>query len=84
MTEVPPPTAGPGGGSGDAPDDRDLVRASLRGDPRAFEEIVRRYQRGLYNLAWRMVRDRETGLWEYHEGYSDHYPIRLKLRPTAK
>jgi RNA polymerase sigma-70 factor (ECF subfamily) len=49
--------------SGDAPtpvDDRELVRRTLDGDPRAFAVLVERYQRGLYNLAWRMVRDRET------------------------
>ena len=49
MSSGPPPV-----------DDRELVRQTLAGDPRAFGEIVARYQRGLYNLAWRMVRDRET------------------------
>ena len=42
-----------------APDDRDLVRRALDGDDLAFAEIVRRYERGLYNLAYRMVRDAE-------------------------
>lgn len=47
MTEVPPP------------DDRDLVRRALDGDESAFALLVRRYERGLYNLALRMVRDAE-------------------------
>ncbi len=44
----------------DAPDDRELVRRSLEGDVRAFEALLRRYERGIYNLALRMVRDAET------------------------
>jgi RNA polymerase sigma-70 factor (ECF subfamily) len=43
----------------DAPDDRELVRRALDGDDAAFAILVRRYQRGLYNLALRMVRDAE-------------------------
>ena len=42
-----------------ASDDRDLVRRALEGDDAAFAVIVRRYERGLYNLALRMVRDAE-------------------------
>jgi len=41
-------------------DDRDLVRRALDGDDRAFAWLVRRYERGLYNLAYRMVRDAEV------------------------
>jgi RNA polymerase sigma-70 factor (ECF subfamily) len=40
-------------------DDRVYVRRVLRGDDRAFAVLVRRYERGLFNLAYRMVRDRE-------------------------
>jgi RNA polymerase sigma-70 factor (ECF subfamily) len=40
-------------------DDREIARRALEGDDRAFEILVRRYQRGLYNLAVRMVRDSE-------------------------
>jgi len=40
-------------------DDRVYVRRALDGDEAAFAILVRRYERGMYNLAWRMVRDRE-------------------------
>jgi RNA polymerase sigma-70 factor (ECF subfamily) len=40
-------------------DDREFVRRALEGDERAFAVLVQRYQRGLYNLAYRMVRDSE-------------------------
>ena len=47
MTEVTPP------------EDRELVRRALEGDDAAFATLVRRYERGLYNLALRMVRESE-------------------------
>lgn len=40
-------------------DDREFVKRVLDGDDRAFAVLVRRYERGLYNLAYRMVRDTE-------------------------
>lgn len=40
-------------------EDRELVRRALDGEDAAFAQIVRRYERGLYNLAVRMVRDQE-------------------------
>jgi RNA polymerase sigma-70 factor (ECF subfamily) len=40
-------------------DDREVARRALEGDGRAFALIVRRYQRGIYNLALRMVKDAE-------------------------
>jgi RNA polymerase sigma-70 factor (ECF subfamily) len=54
MTEEHPLPAPPPG-----IDDRDYVRQTLAGDERAFAVLVQRYQRGLYNLAYRMVRDSE-------------------------
>ena len=41
------------------PDDREFVRRTLEGDDRAFAVLVRRYERGLFNLAYRMVHDVE-------------------------
>jgi len=40
-------------------DDRVYVRRALDGDDAAFAVLVHRYERGLYNLAYRMVRDAE-------------------------
>jgi RNA polymerase sigma-70 factor (ECF subfamily) len=39
--------------------DQELVKRTLGGDQAAFVTLVRRYERGLYNLAYRMVRDPE-------------------------
>ena len=40
-------------------DDETLVRKCLDGDTEAFGELVRRYERPLFNVALRMLRDRE-------------------------
>lgn len=39
------------------PDDAQLVAASQRGEQAAFGEIVRRYQRAVYRLAWSLTRN---------------------------
>jgi RNA polymerase sigma-70 factor (ECF subfamily) len=39
--------------------DRDLVRLCQRGDERAARELVERFQRPVFSLVYRMVRDRE-------------------------
>jgi RNA polymerase sigma-70 factor (ECF subfamily) len=43
----------------DGADDHELVDRCLRGDVEAFAPLVERYQKPLYNVALRMVRDRE-------------------------
>lgn len=40
-------------------DDAKLAIKASRGDGRAFEKIVERYERTIYNVAYRMVRDEE-------------------------
>lgn len=40
-------------------DDSRLAVKAARGDGRAFEKIVDRYERTIYNVAYRMVRDEE-------------------------
>lgn len=40
-------------------DDDSLVQRSLSGDQRAYADLVSRYERPLYNVALRMLRDRE-------------------------
>lgn len=37
------------------PDDKDLVRRCLKGDKKAFETLLDRYQTPVYNVALRMV-----------------------------
>jgi len=39
--------------------DATLAARARRGDPSAFEEIVRRHQHRVYNLAYRMLRSRD-------------------------
>jgi RNA polymerase sigma-70 factor (ECF subfamily) len=40
--------------------DADVVRLAQEGRERAFRELVRRYERPVFSLVYRMVRDRET------------------------
>ena len=42
--------------------DLTLVRQCLAGDSRAFDALVRKYQKPLYHLALRMVRDRDDAM----------------------
>lgn len=37
------------------PDDKDLVRRCLKGEKKAFETLLDRYQKPIYNVALRMV-----------------------------
>ena len=39
--------------------DKDLVRLSRRGDERAARELVHRFERPVFSIVYRMVRDRE-------------------------
>lgn len=43
-------------------DDARLVRSFRKGDEQAFEELVRRYQDPVYNVAYRMVGEREAAM----------------------
>ena len=40
--------------------DADVVRLAQQGRELAFRELVRRYERPVFSLVFRMVRDRET------------------------
>ena len=42
--------------------DASLVRQCLAGDRRAFDALVRKYQKPLYHLALRMTRDRDDAM----------------------
>jgi RNA polymerase sigma-70 factor (ECF subfamily) len=57
--EAPPAPAPPGIASEAAaePTDGELLTSHRRGDPRAFDALVRRYQRPVYRLALRYARD---------------------------
>lgn len=42
--------------------DAELVRACRAGDPQAFETLVHKYERPIYNLALRMLKDRDDAM----------------------
>lgn len=44
---------------GPAASDQDVVLAARRGSDAAYRELVRRYERPIFSLVYRMVRDRE-------------------------
>ncbi|MBI2379029.1 MAG: RNA polymerase sigma factor [Deltaproteobacteria bacterium] len=43
-----------------APDDEELMRRFARGDVRAFEALVARHQKGVFNFCLRTLRDRSS------------------------
>jgi RNA polymerase sigma-70 factor (ECF subfamily) len=53
LTEKTPPPIGP------TLSDQEVVLAARRGSDAAYRELVRRYERPLFSLIYRMVRDRE-------------------------
>jgi RNA polymerase sigma-70 factor, ECF subfamily len=56
---VPRDPGAPAPESGDARSDRELLAGHVAGDRSAFPELVARHRRRLWNLALRMLRDRE-------------------------
>ncbi len=46
----------------EADEDQVLIRRVLRGDRRAFEELMRKYERRIYGFVVRMVRNEETAV----------------------
>jgi RNA polymerase sigma-70 factor (ECF subfamily) len=56
---VPSDPGAPAPASGDTRTDRELLAAHAAGDRTAFPELVARHRRRLWNLALRMLRDRE-------------------------
>lgn len=43
----------------DEPEDKVLVRQCLEGDPRAFETLLERYEKAIFNAVFRILRDYE-------------------------
>ena len=65
-------------------DDPKLVRRCLRGDRRAFETIVRKYQQSMLNYVSRMVREREMALDVSQEVFLRAYASLPSYRPEYK
>ncbi|HEY4442130.1 MAG TPA: sigma-70 family RNA polymerase sigma factor [Candidatus Elarobacter sp.] len=65
-------------------DDQALIDATLGGRPDAFGELVSRYQRAVYNLAARTLRDRTEAEDATQEAFFKAYRALHSFRPGAK
>jgi RNA polymerase sigma-70 factor (ECF subfamily) len=75
---VDPPVAAP------VVDDQALISAVLAGRADAFEEIVIRYERAVYNLAVRTLRDSTEAQDATQEAFFKAYRALGSFRPGAK
>jgi RNA polymerase sigma-70 factor (ECF subfamily) len=66
------------------PDDAALVAAALAGDGEAFASLVRRYDRAVYHLACRTLRDTEEARDVAQETFLKAYRSLRTFRPNAK
>lgn len=67
-----------------AADEAALVAATLRGDGEAFAELVRRYDRPVYHLAYRTLRDVEEARDVAQETFFKAYRSLRTYRPEKK
>jgi RNA polymerase sigma-70 factor, ECF subfamily len=65
-------------------DDRELVRESVRGNRDAFNALVEKYQKKIYNLAYRFVGDTEEANDLAQEIFTAAYQNLKKFRGDAK
>ena len=65
-------------------DDQALIDATLQGRPEAFGELVVRYERAVYNLAVRTLRDRTEAEDATQEAFFKAYRALNSFRPGAK
>jgi len=75
---VEPPLAAP------VVDDQALIAATLAGRPEAFGELVTRYERAVYHLAVRTLRDRTEAEDAAQEAFLKAYRALGTFRPGAK
>ena len=64
--------------------DAELVSCTLAGDPSGFTTLVERYERSLYTLAVRTLRDREEARDATQEAFVKAYRSLHTFRPDAK
>ena len=68
-----------------APDaDHQLVIEALRGDPEAFATLVQRYDRAVYHLAYRTMRDEEEAKDVAQEAFFKAYRSLKTFKPGAR
>jgi RNA polymerase sigma-70 factor (ECF subfamily) len=68
----------------DGDEDKALVEACVRGDREAFSKLVAKYQRKIYNLAFRFVGDNEEANDLAQEIFTAAYQNLSKFRGDAK
>jgi RNA polymerase sigma-70 factor (ECF subfamily) len=66
------------------PEDSALVAAALAGNPEAFGTLVERYDRAVFNLTLRTLRDREEAKDATQETFFKAFRSLRTFRPTAK
>ena len=64
--------------------EKDIIEKVLGGDPNAFEELVLRYETTVYNLALRMVSDREDAADMTQEAFIKAYNSLPSFRGDSK
>jgi RNA polymerase sigma factor (sigma-70 family) len=64
--------------------DHQLVIDALRGDPDAFATLVERYDRAVYHLAYRTMRDEEEAKDVTQEAFFKAYRSLKTFKPGAK
>jgi len=65
-------------------DDNTLVQRALKGDRKAFEMIIRRYQQPLVNYLGRMTGEREIALDFAQDVFLKAYASLASFRPSFK
>lgn len=63
--------------------DRPLVERAIAGDESAFEALVRSHQRGIYNLAYRLLGNREDALDAAQDAFLRCYRALPRFRGDA-
>lgn len=66
------------------PSDGALVAAALRGDAEAFAQLVTRYERPVYHLAYRTLKDAEEARDITQESFLRAYRSLRGFRPSSK
>jgi RNA polymerase sigma-70 factor (ECF subfamily) len=65
-------------------DDQELIRKTLRGNHKAFEMIIQRYEQPILNFVGRMVQDRELAMDFSQEVFLKAYTSLDSYRPEYK
>ena len=74
----------PTGNAAVAPSDDDLIALTLGGRGDAFEMLVERYERAVYHLAYRTLREVEEAKDAAQEAWIKAYRALVSFRPGAK